>query len=275
MITAITAEQHTALSEDFQAEYEADADGGYTLKLTGTPAGFVPAADHVKVKKDRDQKRDRNDALLKDAAAILGVERVEDLSAIRERLDAVKDVDVEEFRKLKAGLKKKGIKIEDDEQDFAAILDAWGEKNVKPLQTQLAESETARKKAEASVERGSVERFFSPLLTKADVHPTATAHVLSAVHDSFHLVDGEVTVKDGKYSENGAPLTPQEWVTAAKSSAFDYCFTPSSGGGAAGSDDTDGTPAGAKTIKASETTPAFLGEHQEEINSGKLVIVDD
>jgi hypothetical protein len=231
-----------------------EKDGRWTLAVDGV----VLEADLNDVKTKLGEFRDNNRTMHNE------LEKLRPLEA------KFKDVDPEEYKRLKTEAKKledKGIKSTDDLQ--AAIAAA-----LKPVTERLDASEKARVAAQQAVDRSTFEKLIAADATKAGVKPQSLRHVLREADDVFVLKDGKVIPKDGvKHpTDPSKDMTTDAWLLNL-ATTDDYLFGESSGGGANNSTRPGGGRPGAKILR--NPSPEEMGRNMDAIAKGEMVVVRD
>lgn len=197
--------------------------------------------------------------------------KVGELDALKAQIEKFKDVDPEEYRRLKAEFEKlpgKGKGADGKDTDIAALIAAQVAAQVGPLKAALDAEKAERSKAQQRADSAALREAIAAVATKKGVKATALKHVLREAEDVFQVVNGEVKAREGRFSaENaGNPLTADEWLgSLAKSD--DYLFEPTQGSGAP---PRPGQPrAGVRTITADEMSkPGNL----EKVAKGELIV---
>jgi hypothetical protein len=234
-------------------------DGKFVLDVEGVASATDLAAANAKVVEFRDkniaQSKELDDLrpLKAQAAKFEGID-----------LDAAKDA----LAKV-AALGKKGVK---DADDLNAIVQAAVQAAIKPVSDKLAATEATSlanaKRADDSTLRAIViDKFL-----KAGGEPGASEFIIGKAGGEFLIENGTLKAQPNKFSATkpGEPLGVDEWMGAqTKESAF--AFKPSTGGGAEGKPGSGGGgKPGQKVL--TNPTPQQLGEHMQEIRSGKMRI---
>lgn len=239
--------------------YEAK-DGKFVLSLNGTPAGYVPAAEHAATLGKVVEFRDNNIRL---------TQEVTELRPLKTQFEGIDPTAAREALTKVADLGKKGVKGADD---VAALVAASVEAAIKPLkdqlQTQTQQTEAERKRADESVLRSSVTEKF----LKAGGKAKAVDYILNAAKEAFTVESGTVKALSTKFSTErpGEPLGMDEWLTSM-AREHDFAFEGSTGSGAAPVSGVRGT----STVRAGQTilkdpTPQELGAHSKDIAQGKM-----
>ncbi len=265
------------IPEALRGEYE-EKDGKFLLKLEGDPAGFVTAAQLAEANGKVVEFRDRNTALLNEAAVLAGVSKTEDLSLLKAKLATFEGIDPKEYKELKekiAELEKKGVKGADDLQ--VRITSGIGAA-IKPLQEQIAKGQDELKKereervtAQVRVGEALLRQKIGDEFIKLKGIPNAMDFIVTQAKNTFHVVDDEVKARDTKFStaKPGEPIGVDEWLAQAVKD-YDFAFEASEGGGGRPPKYGDPKP-GIKQLV--DPTPQQLGEHCDEIAEGKLRVV--
>ena len=253
--------------ESLRHEY-AERDGSFVLQVEGNaPEGYASAAEFARVKRKQQEYRDRNHALLTDAAGIAGVERTEDMKPVRDLVDRYRAVDLDEYEKLKANaaqLATKGVKQPDDIRSI--VLEA-----VEPLKQELESERAARQEAQRKNDQSQLSSEISTAFLEAGGRPAALEFLTAQARDVFEVVDGEVQAKPGQYSKRraGEPLPVDEWMEA-QTQAVGFAFGDSAGGGAVPSVGTNNNSGSVLR----DPTPQELGRHAKAIREGRMKIVN-
>jgi len=274
-----TITQLTEVPEALRGEYEFhEADKTFRLKVDGALPGFARGEDLAAANARITEFRDNNikllkalgadsvDAALTRAAAVAGIDTV--------KLTALKDIDPEEHKALKAKaakLKDKGVDDPDQvDARFKAMLDAA----IKPVNDKLAKTEAdlvaARKKADDGILRQAVAEKF----LRAGGKPKALDFVVGKAAEAFQVQDGAVRALPTKFSADkpGEALGIEEWL-AGQAKEADFAFEPSRGAAASGSNGTSGSPARPGVRQLVNPSAQDLGKYAREIAKGEVVIV--
>ena len=239
--------------ESLHGEYE-ERDGQFVLKIDGDVPGFVRANDYGDLKQKVVLFRDNYTSLMKRAKEIAGVDEMDD--------------DLTPLRSTMESLKSKLAEASSDPNSQS--LQEQIQKAIKPLQEKLDRSEAERINAQERASKALLRENIGAVLTKAGAQPNALGFLLDQSEAVFEVKDDRVVARDGHFTEQGKPITPSDWLTAA-TKEFDFAFKRSSGGGAMPS---NGEPtAGANILR--NPTPEQLGAHMNDIASGKIQIVND
>lgn len=233
-------------------------DGKFHVDLSGTPAGFVSAADYNLANSKVVEFRDNNTKLL---------QRVGELEPTVKKFEGIDADAARAALKNAEDLKKKGVGNAEDVAKLVA--DA-----LKPVQDQLAtiaqQSEARRVANEALTLRTSIGDEF----IKAGGEPDAIDFILGKAKDVFDVDGTSVKAKANRFSADkpGEALSVKEWLTGqTRESAF--AFKRSSGSGA-----NPTTPGGGGSrpgvIDLKDPTPQQLGEHAAAIAKGTMRIVN-
>lgn len=246
----------TEVPEALRGEYK-EVGGNFVLDLDGDH----PVADGLKIKVA--EFRDTNIKLMKE------------LDETKSKWDKVKDVDADEYQRLKAEAKKletKGVKTSDDISTVIAKALAEG---MEPLRKDLERYKTESAAKDRALNTARLKEVVGAAITNAGAKsPAAVEFLLSKAASLFHVVDGDVRAQDGKFSYNDPtqPLKVDEWVTRA-AKEYDFAFEKSSGGGAEGSTQFGGVQLKPGQKPLLDPTPRQLGEFASEIASGKVVVL--
>jgi hypothetical protein len=244
------------IPEGLRSEYE-ERDGKYVLKLEGELPGFVQANDYRELKHKVSKFRDGYTSVMKRAKEIAGVEEMgEDLAPLQSTLETLKD-------------KLSQLSADPDSQTLQQQI----QKAIKPLQEKLDRSEAERVAAQERANRATLRENIGTALTKAGARQNALGFLLDHSEKVFEVKDDKVVARDGNFDENAQPLTPGQWVAQAVKE-YDFAFESSNGGGANPTHPGGAPiPAGAKILR--NPTPEQLGQHMDDIASGKMQIVND
>ena len=263
---------------DAQREEYVERDGEYHLNIEGTPTGFATAADFAASQGKVVEFRDRNVALLKHAASIVGLSEVSDLSAIEAKLAEFKDIDPAKHRQIQAQLTelegagvKKGSDVSQLVDDkVAAALD----RVVAPLKEALDTEKAAREQAQARADTSTMRESVAKFANTAGVIPEAMDFILSQAGQAFEVRDGAVIASGQQFSRlnPGEPLGVAEWMETA-TQQYDFAFKKSGGGGAEARTPGNKTAAGARELRNPD--PFELGRNIDDIVAGKVVPVND
>lgn len=235
-----------SVPEAIRDQYIKTADGNYTLQIEGTPPGFVTVDAHNTEAARVTEFRDKNTALLKEAATMMGLDKVDGLTEVKARLAQLSAVDPAEFERLKKAaedLKERGIgKPGDVQVQIAAEIEKLRTDEIAPLQTQLQgvkgelkEANDGRAAAEADVLRGVSRTALSEKFIAIGGIPTAVEYIFGEYEKDFHTVDGVTRARPGKLSKvnAGQAIDVDEWLSD-QTKTHGFAFGPSEGGGADG-----------------------------------------
>ena len=220
--------------EDLAAQPEAvrglyqQIDGRWVLPVEGV----VPAADLEATRQKLAEFRDNNTRVLKALEMPDGETRTVS-EYIRDLRATTRDLDIDEYKALKAEatkLKSKGFK---DADGLGTFLQQSIEKATKPLSDKLALIEEDRAKLKRDLESAKLRDAIAAIGTAKGVKPKALPYVLDKAKDLFRIVDDKVSAVDGVCSllRPDAPLTTDEWLDTL-SKTDDFLFEPNTGGGA-------------------------------------------
>jgi len=254
----LTAAEHQALPADRQAEYAAQADGSFVLRLDGLDV----AALQAKV----DEFRTTNIAVLKERDALL-TQQAEAKAALKafEGLDpAAAKAALTKVAELAAG----GVTKPDDVT--VRITDAVNAA-VKPLNDALASLTTREKEAQAIATRAQFQTKFDDLALAVGVRKTALVDARRRAEDAgFKLVGDALRAQDANGAvvyRDGAELTPHRWLSEVLPREAGHMFEPTTGGGAPGS-----TTAAAAQTTLVNPSPYDFGKNLDGIAKGTVSV---
>jgi hypothetical protein len=255
---SLTKAEYDALAKDLQAAYAQKGDS-FVLDVEG----LSPASEVHELKTKLAEFRDNNVRLMKQVA---------DLEPL---VTKFKDIDPDEFRKLKANaekLEKKGVKDPDAVEE---MIRRATEAALKPISEKLEAAEKATALATAEAHRSKFRELVTAEANRAKVLPTSLRHVLRDAEDSF---DVEASGKAGRLiPKEGVknPIDPLKeldgpaWLTGlAKEEA--NLFSPSHGA--------DTNPQNGSSTRVAKTTlvnptPDQLGANMDAIIKGDVAVV--
>jgi hypothetical protein len=240
-------EEFDALPEAVRALYVEKPAGTWVVE------GVVPETELNELKTKVGEFRDNN------------LTMIHELEKLRPLGEKFKDIDPEEYKRLKAKAKEledKGVKEGGDVQKIV-------EAAVKPLVERLDASEKAREEAQRRADQARFRELVSADATKVGVKPNMMRIVLRDAEDVFELKDGKLAPRSGvKHpSDPLKDMTLDAWLQSLEP---DF-ITESVGGGAVGGRGNGGRPTGAKELV--NPTPEEMGRHMDEIASGKMIVV--
>ncbi len=236
--------------EPLHGEYE-ERDGKFFLKIDGDVPGLVRANDYGDLKQKVALFRDKYTAAMKRASEIAGVDEIDDdLTPLRTTLESLK------------------AKLADNPESTQKQI----QEAIKPLQEALAAEKAGRIAATERVSKALLRENIGAVLTKGGAHPNALGFLLDQSEKVFEIKDDKVSARDGYFTKEGKPVTPNDWMeTAIKD--YDFAFKKSSGGGPIPPNGDPSPAAGAKILR--NPTPEQLGANMDDIASGKIQIVND
>lgn len=258
------------IPEALKAEYE-PKDGKFVLKVEGAHPDFVPI---VEARSNRDkviELRDNNIKLMR----ALGVDSVdagvERANIYRDftpdRLKALKDVDPDEYRTLKAksaAFDTAGVK---DPNDVLKLVENAVKTAMDPMRAELETQKKENTEKQKRLDETTFRTKISDAAHKVSVKPSAIDFLLQKAGDFFHVKDSELKAKPDKFSASkpGEPLSVEEWLAQA-TKEFDFAFEKSGGSGAAP------TQGGLKGRILVDPTPQDLAKHMDDITAGKIKV---
>lgn len=265
------------IPEALKAEYE-QRDGRYVLKVEGDLPGLVPEAQLNEQKNKVIEFRDNNVKLLR-ALGADGVEQALERANLYkdftpERLRALRDIDPEQYREMKARVEALGSKGIKDEKDIDERIKNAVATVVNPLQEKFEKSERERI---ASEEKLADEKFKASVSKEAislGAKPNAIEFLQGKAKEKFIVKDGEVKAKPDQFSQAkpGEPLSLQEWMGVALKE-FDFAFEKSTGGDSKGSGKGTGASRhGNKVVFNGAPDPNALGSLLDEFTAGKVQV---
>jgi hypothetical protein len=173
--------------------------------------------------------------------------------ALMKQLKQFEGIDPEEYKTLKA---KAAAGDSDD---------------VVKLKLDLASERQARIEAQEKANRAVFETKIADEFLRHGGRADAVEFVVSKAAKVFALKDGTLTSETFSTNAPGQKLTVSEWLTGHMKEA-PHLFKPSSGGGAHPLR-SGGTGPAANELR--NPTPQQLGEHANEIRSGRLKVSYD
>lgn len=251
-----------AVPEPARAFYE-QKDGKFQLALSAPPPGFAPVADLNAANAKVVEFRENNITLQKTVEALKPLEAFKDLG-----------VDAATAKAAVTKVKELGDKGVTKPEDVNTLVTTAVAAALKPLQDQLASSQSAiekeRQRADESVLRSKVSEKF----IKAGGEPGAVNFIVGMAKEKFKAAEGDVTALPNLFSavKPGESLGLDEWMdTMVRDHSF--AFKKSAGGGAGNG----GAPSHMDGVKPGQTvllnpTPAQLGENADAIRAGKVVV---
>lgn len=231
-------------------------DGKFHVDLSGTPAGFAPAADLAAANSKIVEFRENNINLKK---------TVDELTPLKTAFDGIDPTAAREAIKAAEEFKKKGMTKPDDIQ---ALITASQAPLMAKLESITNQHEATRKANEALTLRSTLSDKF----TKAGGADGALDFIVSQAAGVLKVVDGRVVAEPNQFSTDkpGESLSVDEWMTQqTKKNAF--AFKPSGGGGAnpvPGNGPGASRPAGQLVLR--DPSAQDLGKHAAEIKAGKM-----
>lgn len=191
------------------------------------------------------------------------------------QLARVKDIDPEEYKKLKEQQKELEQKKLLDAGEFDKLfakkegeLRAEYDTRIKGLNDTLQKTTQERDKAFGDLGTYKVEDELTKTAIALKVRPEAYSDFINRGRSVWSFKDGKVVALDGdkiRYGSDGAaPLTPEEWGKSVIVAA-PHLLLPSAGGGGGGG----GGGNGAVVIDGKD--PVAFGKNLEGIASGKVV----
>jgi hypothetical protein len=253
----LTSAEVNALPEALRKEY-VEKDGQFVIDVEG----ILLPGEALKLKSQVAEFRDNNRELH------AKVQKLEPLAAKFE------GVDPDEYRQLKSEvgeLKKKGV---NDPKDVDALVRSAVEKAINPLKEELTAERTKREEAQKAADKGKFRELVSAAATKAGVDGPQLRHVLRDAEETFELKDGDLVPRNGvKHPTDPLKeLTPSDWL-AGLSKSDPYLFAASSGGGAERGAGSNGAPPKVGVKRLMNPSPEEMGQHMDDIASGKTIVV--
>lgn len=252
-----------AIPEPQRALYKPTGDGKFVIDVDGV----APAADLAAAAVKLAEFRENNSKLLKAlgaagiedglarAAAIAGIDAA--------RLAKLKDVDPDEYARLKASAAKLTEKGLGDPESADAKLKALVEQQLEPVRKQLEAEQKARAEAQAKASDALFVGTVGEEFVRAGGQPGAREFMAMEARKVFRVEGDKVVANEGHYSavKAGEPLTLSEWL-AAQAKANPWAFKESTGGGATG---------GRQAPPMSSTPRAFRLAGGGELNAQGIV----
>jgi len=254
--------------EDLRHQY-VERNGGFALQIEGpAPEGYASAEEYAEVKRKQQEYRDRNHALLSDAAGIAGVERAEDMKPVKDLVDRYRSLDLDEYERLKSNAEKlatKGVKQPEDIRSI--VLEA-----VEPLKVELEAERAARQAAQRKSDQAQLRGEISTAFLDVGGQPKALEFITTQAAGVFEVVEGKLQARPGQYSKRdaGEPIKVAEWMDE-QTRAVNFAFGQSGGGGATPS---VGTSPATNAAVLSDPSPEELGKHSKAISEGRMKIVN-
>lgn len=247
------------VAKELQGFYEKQGDGKFHLQISGTPTGFVSAAEHATTNAKLVEFRDNN------------IKMIKELEDLRPKVKMLEGLDVDAAKKALARVKEledAGVK---DKDGIAAMVKAQVEAATKPLTEQITTLTTRNadldKRASDAVRRAKVGEAF----TKAGGEPSALDYIVGKSDGVFQVKDGNLVAVEGRFSPTkpADPLGVDEWMgMQAKESGF--AFKPSGGGGAEGGKPNGGVVRNPNQTVIKNPTPQQLGQYAADVQAGKV-----
>lgn len=232
-------------------------EGKFHLDLSGTPSGFVPAAELAAANGKVVEFRDTNIALTKQNAELLPLK------------DKYKDIDADEAREAlaeKKKLKDKGIKNVDEIQTVISAA-------LKPVQDQLTALTAASAEKDRTIQQQALRTTIQDVFVKAGGMPDVLDYIVEQAKPVFVVEGGTVKAVPTQFSADrpGEPLSVTEWI-ARQVKEKPWAFKASNGGGAANGG--KGAGGGGRqqmpgVVVIKDPTPAQLGEFGPMVKQGK------
>jgi hypothetical protein len=227
------------LSKDLQEHYS-EADGAYVLQAEGVP--------DPKTKELRETN----------------IRALKDLDETRARLEQYKDVDVEEYKRLKAAKDAK------PPAEVEVMIREALEKETKPLRKKVETLESERDTARAALRESAFVKAVTDSAVKTGVLPDFTEDVIARARaKGFTLTaDGalKALTKDGQpVEDNGKEVTLDGWLKTMPPAFFGVTR-----GGGAPPMGHGGTISGKQLI---DPDPLTFGRNAEKIAKGELEVV--
>lgn len=195
--------------------------------------------------------------------------KVGELDALKTKIELFKDVDPDEYRRMKAEFDKLPKGKEGDKPDLAKTIQDAIAAAVTPLKTALETEKAERQKAQQAADRSKFSVEIAAAARNVKAKPNAITMIEREAESVFQVVDGKLVAKDGQFSKENAgnPLGVEEWLGGLAKS-HDYLFEPSTG---SGTPLRPGAPPAA-TRELKDPDAMEFGKNLEDIASGKVAV---
>jgi hypothetical protein len=247
----------STVPENLRSLYE-QRGGQYVLALEGTPAGFVPEAEHNALKNTHGEFRDTNRTL---NAKVTDLEN---------KLKGFEGVDLEEVKTLKAKadeLAKKGVKGGDD---IAKLIEAGIATAMAPMTKELQGFKDEAAQAKRSLATKDLEAALTTAGLKAGVDEKALPDYIARGLRTWQIEEGRHVPKNSDGTvvrKSGEPITMEQWAADLAGDA-PHLFKASKAGGAPPS---PGGSGGAATVREIAADARLSEQDLKDIASGTAV----
>jgi len=180
-----------------------------------------------------------------------------DLEKRLKELEPLKDIDPEEYQRLKKEAQEAADKKLIDEGDVDKIVASRVEETVKKKDKAIDELQGQLNDTSSLLDRVVVSDRLKTAATAAGVKPKALETAVTIARNSGWKRDGDtVVLTDGegnvRHGADGKPMTPEDWFGSdVVQEAHDYLFPASSGGGSQDEGGGKTPPASFKPSRAS------------------------
>lgn len=186
------------------------------------------------------------------------------------KLERLKAIDPDKYAALEAKfakLKEKGV---DNPDDLDGRVQSLLEKALGPVTQKLEAAEKARAEAQSRADKATLREVIGGRFQKAGGRVDALDFIMAQAEQDFHVVDGVVKARDGRFSPErpSQALTEDDFV-ASTAKKYAFAFEPSKGGGTPPNGNGNGAGAprpGVRQLK--DPTPQELGELKFESGKG-------